>query len=205
MIRPDPPLGIDGPGLATRTGYASTSRKLWNRNVRSMRRASSRSSQSGAWLWKRRASSRASGGTPPRQGVQVFSARVSVMWLSPNPTNKCNSGRSAIDLPEHDVERADDRRDIGQHMPAAQEIHRLQMGKRRCPDLALVGPVGAVRHQVDAKLALGRLDRSVDLAGGHVMALAVELEMVNGRFHRALHLGARRRDDLVVPDGNRSP
>src|SRR2546430_14443959 len=34
---------------------------------------------------------------------------------------------SAIDLPEHDVERADDRRDIGQHMPAAQEIHRLQM------------------------------------------------------------------------------
>jgi hypothetical protein len=63
-----------------------------------------------------------------------------------NRTNKCNGGRSAIDLPEHDVERADDRRDISQHMPAAQEIHRLQMGKRRRPDLALVGPVGAVRH-----------------------------------------------------------
>ncbi len=41
-----------------------------------------------------------------------------------------NGERSAIDLPEHDVERADDRRDIGQHMPAAQEIHRLQMGMR---------------------------------------------------------------------------
>src|SRR5260370_42185104 len=40
------------------------------------------------------------------------------------------------------------------------------MGERRCPDLALVGPVGAVRHQVDAELALGRLDRGVDLAGG---------------------------------------
>src|SRR5262249_46099892 len=68
--------------------------------------------------------------------------------------------------------------------------------------VALVGPVAAVRHQVDAELALGRLDRSVDLAGGHVMALAVELEMVDGRLHRALHLGAQRRDDLVVPDGN---
>ena len=46
-----------------------------------------------------------------------------------NRANKCNGGRSAIDLPEHDVERADDRRDIGQHMPAAQEIHCLQMGE----------------------------------------------------------------------------
>ena len=44
-------------------------------------------------------------------------------------TNKCNGRRSAIDLPEHDVERADDCRDIGQHMPAAEEIHRLQMGE----------------------------------------------------------------------------
>src|SRR5262245_15576783 len=35
------------------------------------------------------------------------------------------------------------------------------------------------------------------------MALAVELEMVDGRLHRALHLRARRRNDLVVPDRNR--
>jgi hypothetical protein len=40
-----------------------------------------------------------------------------------------DGGRLAIDLPEHDVERADDRRDISQHMPATQEIHRLQMGE----------------------------------------------------------------------------
>src|SRR5262245_11507153 len=61
-----------------------------------------------------------------------------------------------------------------------------------------------VRHQVDGKLALGRLDRSVDLAGGNVMTLAVELEMVDSGLHRALHLGAQRRHDLVVPNGNRS-
>ena len=33
--------------------------------------------------------------------------------------------RSSIDLPEHDVERAEDRRDVGKHVPAAQEVHRL--------------------------------------------------------------------------------
>src|SRR5215467_1621606 len=89
-------------------------------------------------------------------------------------------------------------------MPAAQEIHRLQAGERRRPDLAPVGPVGAVRHQVEAKLALGRPGRCVDHAGG-MMVLAVELEMVNGRFHRALHLGAQRLDTSTVSFGARSP
>src|SRR5262245_65975637 len=50
--------------------------------------------------------------------------------------------------------------------PRLKKIHRLQMGERRRPDLALVRPVAAVRHQVDAKLALGRLDRCAGLAGG---------------------------------------
>jgi hypothetical protein len=58
--------------------------------------------------------------------------------LSGDPLrNNGEAERSAIDLAEYDVERADDRRNIGQHMPAAQEIHRLQMGERRRPDLAL--------------------------------------------------------------------
>src|SRR6266446_192466 len=77
-----------------------------------------------------------------------------------------NGERSAIDLPEHDVERADDRHDIGQHMPAAQEIHRLQMRERRRPDLALVGPVGAVRHQVDAELPVAS-ENSIHLTRSH--------------------------------------
>src|SRR5262249_11212466 len=78
------------------------------------------------------------------------------------------------------------------------------MRKRGRADLALVGPVGAVRHHVHAELALGRLDRGIDLPRRHVMSLAVELEVVDGRLHRALHLRTRRRDDLVVSDGNRS-
>ena len=44
--------------------------------------ASSGSSQLGACARKRWVSSRVSGGMPPRQGVHVFSASVSVMFLS---------------------------------------------------------------------------------------------------------------------------
>ena len=69
--------------------------------------------------WKRRASSRGSGGTPPRHGVHVFSARLSVMCLAPNLIEATAGQQSAIDLSEHDVERADDRRDVGKHVPAA--------------------------------------------------------------------------------------
>ena len=62
-----------------------------------------------------------------------------------------------------------------------------------------------VRDQVDAELALRRLDRRIDLAGRHVIALGVELEVMDQRFHRALHLAALRRHDLVVERGDRPP
>src|SRR6266508_4333010 len=109
-----------------------------------MRRASSRSSQSGACAWKRRASSRPSGGTPPRQGEHVFSASVSVMCLAPNLIEAAAGERSAIDLPEHDVERAEDRGYVGEHVAPAEEIHGLEVGKAGRPDFALVGFVAAV-------------------------------------------------------------
>ena len=51
--------------------------------------------------------------------VHVFSASVSVMCLAPNLIEAAAGERSAIDLPEHDVERAEDPRDIGQHVPPA--------------------------------------------------------------------------------------
>src|SRR5262245_20583540 len=146
---------------------------------------------------KRRNAAATGGARLVREGVghDAVSGRAYTAMLSAG---------SAIDLAEHDVERADDRRDVRQHVPASQEIHRLQVGERRRPDLAFVGAIGAVRHQIDPELPLRRLDRGVDLAGRHAMALAVELEMVDGRLHRALHLGARRRNDLVVLDGDRS-
>src|SRR6266571_22228 len=60
----------------------SASRKLPRRNVRSMRWASSRSSQWGACTCNASASARVSGGMPPRHGVQVFSASM-VIGRSP--------------------------------------------------------------------------------------------------------------------------
>jgi hypothetical protein len=80
----------------------------------------------------------------------------------------------------------------------AEEVHRLQMRKARRADLAAIGLVGAVGHQIDAELALRRLDRGIDLAGRHVEAFGVELEVMDQRFHRALHLAALRRHDLAV-------
>jgi hypothetical protein len=72
-----------------------------------------------ACAWKRRALSRGSGGTPPRHGVHVFSAKLSVMCLAPNLIEATAGELSAIDLFEHNVERADDRRGVGKHVPAA--------------------------------------------------------------------------------------
>ena len=50
----------------------------------------------------------------------MFSRRdFSVMCLAPNLIEATAGQPSAIDLSEHDVERADDRRDVGKHVPAA--------------------------------------------------------------------------------------
>ena len=88
--------------------------------------------------------------------------------------------------------------------PRAEEIHRLQMRETRRADLALVGFVGAVGDQIDAELALRRFDRGVHFARRHVVALGVELEVMDQRFHRALHLAALGRHDLVVVDRDRA-
>ena len=71
---------------------------------------------------------------------------------------------------------------------AAHEIHRLQMREARRAELAAIGLVGAVGDEIDAELALRRLDRRIDFAGRHVVALGIELEVMDQRFHRALHL-----------------
>src|SRR6185437_13160698 len=88
-------------------------------------------------------------------------------------------GPSPIDLSEHDVERAQDGGNVGQQVAPADEIHRLQMGKARCPDLALVGLVAAVGDQVDAEFALWGLDGGIDFAGRHMEAFGVQLEMMD--------------------------
>ena len=72
------------------------------------------------------------------------------------------------------------------------------------PDLAAVGPVGAVGDQIDAELALRRLDRGVGLAGRHMKAFGVKLEVMDERFHRPLELGPLGRGDLLILELDRS-
>ena len=44
-----------------------------------------------------------------------------------------------VDLPEHDAERADDRPNVGQHVPVRQHVHGLEVGEGRRADLAPPG------------------------------------------------------------------
>jgi len=46
------------------------------------------------------------------------------------------------------------------------------------------------------------LPSAVDLTSWYVVALGIELEMVDGRFHRALHFAARRWNDLIILDSH---
>ena len=82
--------------------------------------------------------------------------------------------------------------------PLLHEIEPLKMGEAGRADATAIGLVGAVGHKIDAEFALGRLDRRIGLARRYVIALGVELEVVDQGFHRPLHLSARRRGDLMV-------
>src|SRR5258708_32105469 len=87
------------------------------------------------------------------------------------------AAHSPVDLPEHDIERAENGRNVGQQVALADEIHRLQMRKAGRADLAFVGLVGAVGAQIHAELALRRLYRGGALPGRHMEGLGRHLEM----------------------------
>ena len=55
-----------------------------------------------------------------------------------------------------------------------------------CLDLAAVRLAGSVGHQVDAELALGRLDSRVGGPRRYLESLRVQLEVVDQRLHRRL-------------------
>ncbi len=57
--------------------------------------------------------------------------------------------------------------------------------------------------KIHAELALWAFDRGVGRARRHVKAFGIQLEMMDQRLHRALHLLARRRRELAVLDLHR--
>src|SRR5579864_3554049 len=104
---------------------------------------------------------------------------------------------SSIHLAKNDIERADNRGYVRQHVAAVQKVHRLQMHEGRSADLAPIRFVSSVRNQIDAKFTLGRLDRGIGFALRNVIALGIKLEVMDERFHRAFHFGALWRYDLM--------
>src|SRR6516165_4475728 len=89
-------------------------------------------------------------------------------------------------------------------MAASHEIGGLKKGKARRSDLATVRPVGSVGNEIDAELAFRRLDRRISLASRNVVTFGIQFEMMDQRFHRALHFGARRRRHFAVVDLHRA-
>ena len=88
-------------------------------------------------------------------------------------------------------------------MPGDHLLERREVREARRTALEPVGLVGAIGDEVDAELALRRLDRGVGLALGHAVAFGHQLEVVDERFHVALHVFAARRADLRVVDHHR--
>ena len=72
------------------------------------------------------------------------------------------------------------------------------MGEARCANLATIRLIGPIADEIDAKFALRRLNRRIDFAGRNVEPFGIELEVVDQRFHRALHLGPRWWRDLAL-------
>ena len=71
-------------------------------------------------------------------------------------------------------------------------VHRRQVRETGRANFYPVGFVGAVGNHVHAKLALGGLDRGVNLTCGNMEAFGVKLEVVDQALHRGLHVAALR-------------
>src|SRR5258706_16072638 len=84
------------------------------------------------------------------------------------------------------------------------KVHRRKMREGGRADLALVGPVGPVGDKIDTKFTLGCLDRRIYLSGWNAVAFGIELEVFDHCFHRTLHFATPWRNNLVIPDGDRS-
>src|ERR671925_2385866 len=78
---------------------------------------------------------------------------------------------SPVALPHHGVQRPDDRDHVRDEGVPHAGGRRLEGDERRAPELHPPRARPAVRDDVAAHLAAGRLDRHVDLALGHAVPL----------------------------------
>src|SRR5919205_4575160 len=135
---------------------------------------------------------------PPGRPRVERSAQAPVPAAPARPDAEIASDVSAIHLPHDGVERADDRDQVGDERVAHAGRGRLQGYEARRAELHAPGSRAAVGDDVTAELTPGRLDRDVDLALRHAVALGDDLEVVDEGLHRGVELLARRQHDLAV-------
>src|SRR5580698_4883558 len=78
------------------------------------------------------------------------------------------------------------------------------MSKSWRADFTFVGFIAAVGDKIDAELTLRRFDGGINLAGRHLEAFGVKLEVMDQPFHRALHVVASRWRNILVGDNDES-
>lgn len=69
--------------------------------------------------------------------------------------------------------------DVRQHVSLRHLVQTSQVSKTRSLDLASVRAAATIRHQVHAKLSLGRLDGCVCGSWGNLVALSVQLKVMD--------------------------
>merc|ERR1711976_391161 len=104
----------------------------------------------------------------------------------------------SVDLSEDNVKGANDRHNVSKHVVLANMVSQGQVEEAGGLDLAPVGPAGAVTDQVHAELPLGSLDGGVGGASRERESLGEQLEVVDERLHRCLHLSSARGHTLSI-------
>src|SRR5438128_3025536 len=124
----------------------------------------------------------------PFESCSSLSSSRLITFFKNNPPLACGSlppltgGRqerrtSSVDLSENNILSPNNCHGVGDHVAARHLVERREMRKARRADLEAVGLVRAVGDEVNAEFALGRFDRGIHLALGHVHAFGDEFEM----------------------------
>src|ERR1700710_2545949 len=89
-------------------------------------------------------------------------------------------------------------------MALAEIVHGLKMCEAGRAYFAFIRFIGSIRNQKHSEFALWSFNRHINLARGNMESFGEELEVVNKRFHRPLHLPSAWWSNLVVLDNYRT-
>src|ERR1051326_1772344 len=117
-----------------------------------------------------------------------------------------NSARQPLSvyLTQNDVDAADDGNHVGNEASYTHLRERLKVHKAWQPLVHTPGIRRAVRDYIEADLSFGRLNRHIRLSHGRPKSFCPKLEMVDHRFHGAVQLMARGRNDFAIIYVNRA-